>query len=116
MLINLELLTIANYFLLNIAEHENFSANKYENAVGIFIFISRENFMLSGVEHEKRFITSGPDLDQLKRARLEKSLTLCHSLFGYPFAVIVRLFVCVVGSFCTSSILCALYVHVNTIT
>ena len=31
-LINLKLLTIANSFLLNIAEHENFSANKYENA------------------------------------------------------------------------------------
>ena len=30
--INLKLLTIANSFLLNIAEHENFSANKYENA------------------------------------------------------------------------------------
>ena len=32
LLINLKLLTIANSFLLNIAEHENFSANKYENA------------------------------------------------------------------------------------
>ena len=32
LLINLKLLTIANFFLLNIAEHENFSANKYENA------------------------------------------------------------------------------------
>ena len=31
-LINLKLLTIANSFLLNIAEYENFSANKYENA------------------------------------------------------------------------------------
>ena len=31
-LINLKLLTIVNSFLLNIAEHENFSANKYENA------------------------------------------------------------------------------------
>ena len=31
-LINLKLLTTANSFLLNIAEHENFSANKYENA------------------------------------------------------------------------------------
>ena len=29
---NLKLLTIANSFLLNIAEHENFSANKNENA------------------------------------------------------------------------------------
>ena len=29
---NLKLLTIANYFLLIIAEHENFSGNKYENA------------------------------------------------------------------------------------
>ena len=50
LLINLILLAIANSFLQNIAEHENFSAtNKYENAniVGIFIFISRENFMLS---------------------------------------------------------------------
>ena len=28
LLINLKLLTIANSFLLNIAEHENFSANK----------------------------------------------------------------------------------------
>ena len=63
MLINLRLVTIANSFLLNIAEHENFSANKYENAnfcwqptfVGIFIFIRRENFMLSWVEHEKKF-------------------------------------------------------------
>ena len=30
--INLKLLTIAISFLLTIAEHENFSANKYENA------------------------------------------------------------------------------------
>ena len=32
LLINLKLLTIANSFLLNIAEHETFSANKDENA------------------------------------------------------------------------------------
>ena len=32
LLINLKLLTIANSILLNIAEHEIFSANKYENA------------------------------------------------------------------------------------
>ena len=32
MLIHLKLLTTANSVLLNIAEHENFSANKYENA------------------------------------------------------------------------------------
>ena len=31
-LINLKLLTIANSFLLNIAEHEKFSATEYENA------------------------------------------------------------------------------------
>ena len=30
MLINLKLLTMSDSFLLNIAEHENFSANKYE--------------------------------------------------------------------------------------
>ena len=48
LLINLKLLIIPNTFLLNIAEQENFS-------------ISREIFMLSWVEHEKSFITSGPD-------------------------------------------------------
>ena len=32
LLINLKLLTTANSFLVNIAENENFSANKYENA------------------------------------------------------------------------------------
>ena len=32
LLIHLKLLTIADSFLLYIAEHENFSANKYENA------------------------------------------------------------------------------------
>ena len=52
-LINLKLLTNANSFLLNIAEHENFLTTK----AGIFIFISRENFMLCCVEHEKKNCT-----------------------------------------------------------
>ena len=33
---------------------------KMPTIVGIFIFINRENFMLSSVEHEKSFITLGP--------------------------------------------------------
>ena len=33
---------------------------KMPTIVGIFIFISRENFMLSWAEHEKSFITLGP--------------------------------------------------------
>ena len=61
LLINLILLAIANAFLSNIAENESFSANKYENASYCCIFISRENFMLSSVEHELSFITSGPE-------------------------------------------------------
>ena len=58
--INLKLLTSANYFLVNTAEHENFSANKFEKmpTIGIFIFI-RENFMLSCVEREKKFYNLG---------------------------------------------------------
>ena len=68
--------------MLNSAEHEHFSANKYENAnnsllaeqfscsamfnkkdlaiVSNLRFISRTNFMLSWVEHEKSFVTSDP--------------------------------------------------------
>ena len=74
--------------MLNSAEHEIFSANKYESANDSWHFyiyyqrnfhtqlclartknaiisnlriISRKNFMLSWAEHEKRFITSGPE-------------------------------------------------------
>ena len=35
LLINLKLLTIANSFLLNIAEHENFSVDKYETVFSL---------------------------------------------------------------------------------
>ena len=49
LLINLKLLTSANSFLLNIAEYEiSLLINmKMPIFVGIFMFISRENFMLS---------------------------------------------------------------------
>ena len=47
-----QITNIANSFLLNIAKHEQNSANN-ENVVGIFIFISRENFKLSWIDHEK---------------------------------------------------------------
>ena len=40
---------IMKLFMLNSAEYEIFSANKYENAKNIFIFISRENFMPSNI-------------------------------------------------------------------
>ena len=75
LLSNLRLLIIANSFLLNIAEHENFSANKLKmpTVVGIFIFISRENFMLSWVEHEKKFYNL--------RAR-PTFVKFCHRLFS----------------------------------
>ena len=64
LLINLKLLTNANSFLLNVAKHENslLINMKMPTIVRIFIFISRENFMCSWVEHEKSFISSGPDL------------------------------------------------------
>ena len=51
LLINLKLLTIAIVFLLNIAEHEYISANKYEN--GNYCWHSAE-------ENEESFITTGP--------------------------------------------------------
>ena len=35
---------------------------KMPTIVGILTIMSRKNFMLSCVEHEKSFITSGPDL------------------------------------------------------
>ena len=74
--------------MLNSVEHEILNAHKYKNIkkfgfflgsdkpimlffllinvkmptiVGILTFMSMKNFMLSSVEHEKSFITSGPD-------------------------------------------------------
>ena len=44
LLINLKL-TIANYSLLNIVEHENFSSNNYE--IANYFYLKRDNFMLS---------------------------------------------------------------------
>ena len=35
---------------------------KMPKIVGILTFMSRINFVLSSVEHEKSFITSGPDV------------------------------------------------------
>ena len=39
-------------------------STKMPTIISIFIFISRVNFMLSWVEHEKRFITLGPNLSK----------------------------------------------------
>ena len=39
---------------------------KMPTIVGILIFMSRKNFILSRVEHEKSFITSGPDCIGMK--------------------------------------------------
>ena len=75
LLINLKLLTIANSFLLNIAEHEIFSANKYENANYCWhfhIYLQRKFLLLAfsylfgekiscsaELSMKKSFITSG---------------------------------------------------------
>ena len=60
MLINLKLLTTANSYLQNMAEHENFSATKYENA---------NSYLLAGkiscsaqLNMKNSFVTLGPDL------------------------------------------------------
>ena len=56
---------------------------KMPTIVGIFIFISRENFMLSWVEHENNFITFGPYdkciiLDKTHFSTKTKHLYLLH--------------------------------------
>ena len=57
LLINLKSLTTANSFLLNIVEHENFSANKYENAN----YLLAEKLSCSAELSTKQVITSGSD-------------------------------------------------------
>ena len=92
------------------AEHEIFSANEYENAnnsafsyllaekfscsamfskkeiatVSNLRFISRTKFMLSGVEHERNFITSGPGLEVMK-------LSSCSYQLSMKFFLLINL-------------------------
>ena len=49
--------------------------------VGIYIFIGRENFMLSWDKHENSFITSGPDYAE---AMLDIQLRSLPSCFKAP--------------------------------
>ena len=94
------------FFMLNSAEHDILNARKYRNIkkfsifqaqislecifllinvkmpiiVGILTFMSRRKFMLSWVEHEKSFITSGPDLYE------HISLGKCKKVIFAPFS------------------------------
>ena len=61
--------------MLNTAEHEIFSANKYENAklniiVGIFIFISREILMLSYVQQDFAIVSNVRFISRTNHAQL----------------------------------------------
>ena len=55
------------------------------------IFMSRINFMLSGVEHEKSFITSGPDLGQNCLQRLAADNTCRQRVNQKLFHYSIRL-------------------------
>ena len=85
--------------------HTNFGENSLTNKeiiptiVGILTFMSRKNFMLSWVEHEKSFITSGPDLSLLgtyatlvffSLCGSNQPIHLCH-LNNLPFFVNLRI-------------------------
>ena len=52
--------------------------------VGILTFMSRKNFMLSSVEHEKCIITSGPSLYEGEWVRFQGK-SLYHFQFWFPF-------------------------------
>ena len=83
LLTDLKLLTTANSFLLNIAEHDFFfffffllTDMKMPTIVGIFRFVSREMFMLSWAEPEKSFITSGLDLQSFHKIKVANGATV----------------------------------------
>ena len=98
--------------MLNSFEHEILNVHKYKNIkkfgifkaqltrmlffplihvkmptiVGILTSMSGENFMLNWVEHEKSFITSGPDVDATSWRRCldvgKTLLQLCDPQLG----------------------------------
>ena len=56
---------------------------KMPTIVGILTFMSRKNFMLSSVENEKSFITSGPGLQKGNRDN-------SSNFFSYHISSIIR--------------------------
>ena len=64
LLINSKLLKSIAVFFLSLVECKIFCAYemKMPTLIGIFIFISRENFMFSWVEHVNKFLISGSDI------------------------------------------------------
>ena len=67
---------------------------KMQTLIGIFIFISREIFMLSSVEHEKSFITSGPDLSFHCLLEEASDLWLVRLFKEFTVKTLIRLHVC----------------------
>ena len=69
MLIIFILLTVAKCFLVNLARHENFSANKYENANYLYLYLYScllaEKMSCSAELSMKKVFTSGLDLRAL---------------------------------------------------
>ena len=91
MLINLKLLTIAISYLLNLAEQENFSANKYENAnyfqlLLAFSYLLAEKISCSAEwSMKKKFYNLGPDLP--KHQNNERSGTSSFCIVGALYLV-----------------------------
>ena len=83
LLIYLKLLTIANSFLLNIAEHENSSANKYENSNYCWHFhiYWQENFHAQLRWAWKMFYNLGAILRGCADAQADLSLRWAHMKF-----------------------------------
>ena len=60
---------------------------KMPTIVGILTFMSRKNFMLNCVEHEKSFITSGPAFD-ISNTDISKYLLISKTIFRYYFLLV----------------------------
>ena len=99
-------LTIANSFLLNKAMKISMVINmQMPTIVGIFIFISRENLMLSWAELEKSFIASEPD-------QLDVTDCLIRvSIVWHPLGPLSKAKGCLCNTFCGHQCLCGQKLH-----
>ena len=80
LLINLKLLTNATSFLLNIAEHENFSANIYENASYRWYFLISEKISCSAeLSSKKKLYNLGVLINTCLSKYIWKDFGVMHS-------------------------------------
>ena len=114
LVIKIKIPTVKTFFMLNSAEHAQLSWawKKFQNFISILRFISKTNFMLSWVEHEKSFITSGPDVSLMRYPRQIKHIHVLIILSCIRIKLLIGILLMKPFQYVTTVYIFMEYIHV----